>query len=173
MGKFAEVYTHEQREAAAIAYLDLGVKPASRVVEKAKAGTLEYNGRPLDPFTIPEATVRDCARVVRKRRAGELTSKLVENPDAVQILKRRLLSMADAEIATEERKRDGERDHVRMRDIARALREAAAIPDRGQPRPKQPGAGHSAEREGGPTKTGLAGDILKAAGMNVREGAGT
>jgi hypothetical protein len=169
MGKFAEVYTHEQREAAAIAFLDLGIRPAGRVVDMAAAGTLKHNGKPLEPFKMPEATVRDCARVVKKRRAGELASKVADDPDAVQILKKRLLSMADLEIAAEERKKDGDRDHEKMRQLARALREAAAIPDKGQPRPKPPGSNLGGEREGGDTSGGLAGPILKAAGMGGRD----
>lgn len=167
MGKFAEIYTHEQREAAARAYVDLGVKPAHVVSAKAAAGELEYNGRKLDAFTMPAATVRDCARVMRKRRAGELASKAIDEPDAVYQLKRRLLSMTEAEITVEERKKEGTRDGERIRQLARALREAAAIPEKGEPRRPVPGQRDpkTGEHDGGRTDGGLAGAIKKAAGL--------
>ncbi len=169
MPTFVEKYTHEQREAVAQAFIDRGIRPATRVVDQAKAGELTYNGRKLEPFDIPEATVRDCARKLRQRRAGEVKSKLIGEPDAVQQLKNRLLAMVEAEITAEQRKKDGKRDGEHLRQLARALREAAAIPDRTAPKPKAPGSNAGGEREGGDTSGGLAGDIMRAAGLGGRK----
>jgi hypothetical protein len=158
------IYTPAQREAMAVAVLDKHVKPAARVVELAAGGHLELDGERLAPFATNASTVRDCARKVRNRRAGELRSTTaMQHPrDAAHALQRRLFAMADQELAVEEGKRRGRRDPERMRQIARAIREAAAIPAPDEPRPTQPGQKRPGTQttEGGKTTGGLAGAIL-------------
>jgi hypothetical protein len=172
MPSFAAVYTPEQREAMAVAIVDRGIKPARRVVELAAAGELTLDGRTLAPFATNENTVRDCARNVRKRRAGELKSDYATMPprDAVEAMRRRLLSLADRELAVAESKKRGTVKQELLRQIARTVREVAAIPGPDDPRPAQPGQRKpgTGEHEGGRTSGGMAAAILGAASQSAR-----
>jgi hypothetical protein len=158
------MYTPKQREALAFAYLDRHIRPAERVVELAAAGNLELDGEQLAPFATSPSTVRNCASKVRRRRAGELKSTTaMQHPrDAAHALQRRLFSVADQELAVEEAKRRGRRDPERLRQIARAIREAVAIPAPGDTPPVAPGQKRPGTQttEGGATTGGLAGRIL-------------
>lgn len=169
MPKFAEKWTHEQREAMGIAYVDRGMRPARLVVEAARAGDLEYNGKRLDPFDPPLATVRDNVRHLKRRRAGQVESELATRPprDAIEALRRRLVSLADRELAAIERDKAGTADLERLRQVIRCVKEAAALPGPKDPRPRQPGEGASKDREGSPTTSGLGAQMLQAAKMNV------
>jgi hypothetical protein len=167
-GGFERKYTDAQRDAITEAYEDRRVRPASRVVRLAMAGELEHAGAKLPPFAITENTVRDFALKLRKRRRGELTSQLAHAAprDAIETLRRRLVSAADTMLADLERQlqRDaGATDPERLRQITRAVREAASLPGPDDPRPKAPGSKEGGTREGGETKGGLAGAILKDA----------
>src|SRR5438128_11729572 len=88
-------YTDEQREALAFAYEDRRIRPARLVVDLAARGELEHDGARLDPFETNANTVRDCARDLRNRRAGETSSQLahLEPRDAIEALRRRLVNM--------------------------------------------------------------------------------
>lgn len=145
------------------AFEDKSIRPASRVVELAAAGELTLNGQPVAAFKCNADTVRHEARVLRKRRAGRVTSKLAETApaDAVETLRRRLVNAADAMLQEEEKRSPKVRDPGKLREIARAVREIAAIPGPRDPRPVPPGAKKDGKREGGETRTGLAGDILR------------
>jgi hypothetical protein len=170
VGNFDPKYTAAQREAAAIAYVDLGMRPAARVVAAAKAGTLRLGDEPVPACEMPEATVRDLARELRNRRAGKVKSETAAMParDAAEALKRNLAAMCEQEIAAESRRRVGKRDPERIRQLARAAREIAAIPDRADPNPRTPGRRDpetGAMSNGGATVGGLAGTILKAHGQ--------
>lgn len=164
-GAFEEVYTDEQRDAMAEAYLDRGIRPARRVVALAQAGELAPG---LAPFTVhgKEGTVRDLASKLKKRRAGKLASDVAQLPprDAIEGLRRRLVSAIDHELAAIEkaqRKASGKAavDPERLRQIARAVREAALIPEPGRiaPAATQP---KEAGKRSSVTKGGLAGQIL-------------
>lgn len=160
----AERYTAEQREALGVAVVDRKIPP-KRVVELAAAGELTLDGARLEPFETNVHTIRDRARILRKRRAGEQKTELEKtNPrDALEQLRVRLVRLADREIAAEERKRAGTSDPERIRQLARAGREIAAIPDRTEPTPPAPGAKRNGQRDGAETTGGMAGAILKAA----------
>jgi hypothetical protein len=164
MPRLETIYTPKQREALAFAYLDRHIRPAERVVELAAAGQLELDGEQLAPFAVAPSSVRDCASKVRRRRAGELKSTTaMQHPrDAAHALQRRLFSVADQELAVEEAKRRGRRDPERLRQIARAVREAVAIPAPGDTPPVAPGQKRPGTQttEGGATRGGLAGAIL-------------
>jgi hypothetical protein len=67
---FHEQYSHEQREALAVAYAERRIRPARRVVALAAAGELEHNGAPLLPFEAKESTVRTLGSALLRRRAG-------------------------------------------------------------------------------------------------------
>lgn len=164
------VYTEQQRTAIEDAYLDEGIRPARRIADRAARGELRCDGEPVAPFRTSESSVRDLARRARKRRAGRLQSKLAELPprDAVEALRRRLLSLVDHELTRVEReqKRRGSKpiSGERLRQIARAARETAALPGLDDPRPRAPGA-HVPEAGGkldGATRGGLAAAVLRA-----------
>lgn len=177
MSRWEAVYTDPQRDAVERAWLERGIRPARRVAALAAAGELEG----LDPFTIPEATVRDIGRRARKRQAGEVRSALAQLPhrDAINTLRVRLLAASDRELERLERRQRAGRDvpGEELRQIARAVRELAALPGPDDPRPVPPGQRDPArqgpdkrgERNGGPTRGGLAGAILR----DVRQGDAT
>src|SRR4051794_21347150 len=108
MGRFAETYTYEQREALATAYVDRGLT-APQVVELAAAGALTYAGERLEPFEARASSVRSYGGALRRRRAGLVKSSLTEQAhrDAIEALRVRLISAADRELAALERQKPG------------------------------------------------------------------
>lgn len=161
---FKRKYTAEQREAVAIAYEDRRIHPYRRVVDLAAAGDLEHNGVKLEPFTIPKSTVSSEVARLRRRRAGEVTSQLSGLPprDGIEVVRQRLLNSADAMLQVEERKTPEQRNPGRLREIARMMREVAAIPGPGEPRPPAPGQKVNGQRDGGETRGGEGSRILTA-----------
>jgi hypothetical protein len=161
---FQRIYTDEQKAAVAEAFEDRRIRPATRVADLAKAGELRYQGQLLDPFNIEEATVRHEARMLRKRRAGQLTSKLSDVParDAVEQLRRRMVNLADAELTVLERQKAGSRNPEIMRQFVRLLRELQAVPGRDEQRKPAPGQRSDGQREGAETTGGMGGRLLKA-----------
>lgn len=163
--RFEARYTQAQRDALATAYEDRRVRPAARVVALAEAGELEPG---LPAFRVPGGvnTVRDFARKLRQRRAGEHTSELSKLPprDAIEQLRRRLVNVCDQVLQDIERTPAAKRDMERIRQAGRAIREAAAIPGPTDPTPPRPG--HTKTPEGkrpeGETRGGPAGTLLKA-----------
>jgi hypothetical protein len=157
----APKYTVEERDAMGIGMVDRGMS-AHEVKAAAEAGLLERpDGTRLPPFEPPVASIRHYARVVKQRRAGKASSEAAKLPprDAVESVRQRLIRMVDLELAFEERKRNGKRDLERIRQLGRAAREAAALPELNAPRPRAP----DAQPGGNRTPTGgLAGAILKA-----------
>jgi hypothetical protein len=170
MARFADKYTDEQRDAVAEAYEDRGIRPASKVVALAKAGELTYNGRQLDPFEMPVLYVNELARNLRRKRQGKAKSGLADTDprDAVEALRRRLVSAADNMLQdVERRQRRGKhdpKDPELLRQIARAAREIAAMPGKDDPRPVAPGQKipGTGANNGDRTQGGLAGSILHA-----------
>jgi hypothetical protein len=63
-------HSDDEREALAVAFVDLRIRPARRVVELAAAGKLRLDGRPLQPFEANQSTVRSLAWSYGRRRAG-------------------------------------------------------------------------------------------------------
>jgi hypothetical protein len=83
-------------------------------------------------------------------------------------LKRALAAMTEQEINHERRRKIGKRDPERIRQLARAAREIAGIPDRADPNPRTPGKRDPETGRmdnGGATSGGLAGAILSAHGQ--------
>ncbi len=160
-------YTYWQREAVAAAVMLTGAT-APQVAERAAAGELEHpSGVRLGPFEIPENTVRSIARRERIRRAAaQAATDLVDQPprDTVEHLRRRFVTAIDAEMTRIEISH-AEGQFVTgeaLRQVARALRELAAIPGPNDPRPPAPGAKINGVRNGSETRGGLAGKILAA-----------
>jgi hypothetical protein len=169
MPHIAPKYSAEQRDAMGIGVVDRGMS-ADEVKAAAEAGMLERSdGTRLPPFEAPASSIRSYARVVKQRRAGKARSEADKLPprDAVESFRIRLVRMLDLELAFEERKRNGKRDVERMRQLARAAREAASLPSLDDPRPPSPGSKAAGSN---PTTGGLAGAILKAHGTGRARG---
>lgn len=170
MAPFEAKWTKEQREAVVHAALEREIRPYRRISQLAAAGELTLDGAALPAFEVPEGTVADMARKARKARAGTLKSGLTDVPaaDAVETLRQRLVSATDYELARLERrmKRPGAKPVTgeELRQIARCVRELAALPAKGDPRPVPPGQRkpEDGEHNGGRTTSGLAGAILAA-----------
>jgi hypothetical protein len=161
---FDRKYSHEQADAVASAWNDRGIRPATRVSELAAAGELTTpQGDRLPAFEIPEGTIRSLARHARRRRRGEIRSPLSEAAprDAIEIIRRRMVNMIDGEMAVEERKRPGNRDAERIRQLARAALEAARLPGPTDPRPASPATKDAEGKRTGGAHGGLAGPMMR------------
>jgi hypothetical protein len=160
-----ERWTDEQRAAVAIAVVERGLS-ASTAAALAAAGDLKgADGNRLEPFPMPATSVRTYVARYRRKRAGGIDSPLAELPhrDAVEQVRRRFANVIAAELEHLERQKAGTRDLERLRQLKRAAREWAALPDRTEPRPVKPGARADGKRQGAETKPGtdtIAGRIL-------------
>lgn len=101
MGRFAAVWTREQRAAVVRACVDDKLT-APAAMKLAHAGEL-YG---LEPFQIPLSTVRDYARKERRQRERAAPKmKELDGAKAAEQLRRRVLVMADAILDDAEHKR--------------------------------------------------------------------
>jgi len=168
-------YTDRQRDAVAHAWNVRGIRPASRVVAAAAAGDLELDGERLDAFEISESSVRDLARKDRNRRAGKAAGTLAAGDplDAIEAIRRRLLGIAEHELAALERgqKAGKPADGEAIRRLAKAAQEIRRIPDRSAPANPRPGARpgekHAADAEPAGPDSSTLGDL--AAGMTATD----
>jgi hypothetical protein len=171
----AAKYTPAQREAMAAAFDQLG-HTGKEVVELAAAGALTHpNGATLGPFTATESAVRSEAGRARYRREREAArTRLSELPwrDAVELLRCRLGDMLEREMDRIEIERaqnpDRPIDAEHLRQLGRAVREFQCIPGPDDPRPPAPGAKRNGVRQGGETRGGLAGPLLRASEQSAR-----
>jgi hypothetical protein len=157
-------YTDQQRDAMAAAYVDLGIRPASRVAELAQAGELELHGEKVEPFTTFEATVRTEAKRLRNRRAGKVRSEMAKLPaqDAIEAMRRRLVTAWEQEMSCLERRKPGNRDTEQIAKLARVAREIRAIPapnKRIEPEPRRTEQGPASRTP----HTQRAGSLIQAA----------
>lgn len=162
MGQWETKYTREQRAAIERAYLDRGPLPATDVARRARAGELTYDGEKVDAFDIPDSMVRDIGRKAERRRIGVGPSKLVVMPhmDAVEVLRKRSVSVCDLELDRLERlSQHGKKpvDLDQMRRVVRLLRELAAMPSGPKDAPKV-GPGTQGEK----SHQDMGADVLKA-----------
>lgn len=167
MATIASRYTRWQREAVVATYDPLDIT-ARRVVELAAAGALKHaSGAALAAFDIPENTVRSMRRRARRRQSAETRAVepwLLAPRDAVERLRQRFVLAIDQELSRiEVEQAEGKSvTGEELRQMARALRELAALPGRNDPRPPAPGAKVNGCREGSETRGGLAGRIVAA-----------
>jgi hypothetical protein len=165
MTTFERKYSVDEKEAVIYAYLDRRIRPLRAIVDLAARGELvTRDGRQVRPFDLNPNTVKSWLQVAKRKRQGTIRGAAFENPEGtIEALRKRLIALADSEIAYLERKRRGNVDPEHMRQIARAVREAAAIPVNGQPRGRKPGEvdenGHQPDQH---TRGGMAGALLKA-----------
>lgn len=101
MGRFAPVYTDEQKAAIKRAGLE-DEHTAANVVRMAAAGEL-YG---LEPFTVPLSTAADYIRRERRKREGREPRAIreLEGKRAADQLRRRVLVAADAMLERAEKK---------------------------------------------------------------------
>lgn len=179
MPPFAQKYTDAERDAVRQHAATHPDATGEQISELARRGLLTLDGERVPAFKMPAATVRDFKRRARRAAEGRARSALEAKPprDALEILRRRLVSMTDHKLARCERLlANGEHEKVdgeHIRQLARAVREIAAIPGAdGTPaagrRPGEhvPGTGKGkgdAATDGGRTRGGLAGSIIAAA----------
>jgi hypothetical protein len=192
MPGFDHKFSADQCDAAAEARVDRGLT-LRRVTELAATGDLELRGRKVPPFEISTSYVRDLAARLVRQRTGRAVSPLADQPapDAYEALRRRLVNLSDALLRAEEKKKPATVDPERLRQIARAVREAEQIKGAqgGTPPPRtsrdEQGKQHLPERSGGLTGTimrDLRSNERREAAQNVpplhhahgdREGTGT
>jgi hypothetical protein len=160
---FDRRYSDAQRDALVEAYVDRGVRPARRVAELAAAGELTHDGEPVERFTVPASTVRSLARDARRHRHSTAALDSLSPRDAVERLRLRLIRAIDRELnRVERRQRAGEPvKGEELRQLARAQRELTQIPGLRDPLPPAPGAKVNGVREGGETRGGLAGPMMR------------
>lgn len=160
MGSFQRVYSDLQRDAIREAWGDRGIRPAERVAALAAAGELTCAGELVPAFHVPAQTVRDLGRKYLRKRAGLERSATLELPaaDQVEAMRRRLVAAVDAELESVERLQARRREvsPERIRQLARAVRELAALPAPGAPAQAPRPERHRT------TRGGLAGQILRA-----------
>ncbi len=162
MSPFAQRYTEQQREALAVAFVDERIRPAQRVAELAASGKLKVGEQRVEPFEANADSVRHFARVLRKRRtAVERSELLTASPQrAVEVLRRALITVTEFELRRIERQQaDPAAPPVpgeTLRQLARAVREIAALPGPADERPPAPGEKRDGVRVGGETRGGLA-----------------
>jgi hypothetical protein len=172
MSRFTPKWNDEQKDALVHAYEDRGIRPLTRVLDLARAGELQHQGEPLSPFDMPVQTARAHIKAERKRRLGKARSDVasMRHEDAIDTLRVRLLSAADKLLEKYEKQLAGGRvepDPERLRQITRAVREAASLPAPGQPRPAKPGRGENGKTEG-LTRGGVGAGILSEARAQTR-----
>jgi hypothetical protein len=141
---------------------------AGHVVDLAAAGSLTHpTGARLGPFLTTQSTVRTQARRARLRRERvAANTRAAELPprDAVERMRCELADVIEAELRRIEIEQAQGRpvSGEAMRQVARAIREFCWIPGPDEPRPQAPGAKRNGTRQGGETRGGLAGQILRA-----------
>jgi hypothetical protein len=167
MSAFERRYSDEQIAAAVHSYLDRKIRPAKAVLKLAREGNLlDRHGHEVPAFTMGEGYLRTLVTGERKRRRGPVKTggmNALSNPDDVlEGLRRRMIALADSELGVCERQRQGKRDPEHMRQIARLVREVAALPKPGEGRSKTPGAKENGVQTEGRTRTGIVGQMLHA-----------
>lgn len=165
---FQAKFSSQQRDAAVAAYLDRGIASYADIKRMAEAGELTLHGVQLPPFDPSYATVRGWIRVEKNRRNKRVQT---DPEDALKRLRGQLIDAASIGVDRFERQvKKGKPDWELARQIARALREIAAIPTPNE-RPVKPGQRDPAtgQKQTGETTGGLAGAILSAARSNGGE----
>lgn len=161
MARFPAKYSTEQREAVALAAVDQRVRPIAKIRAAAQAGELTLRGELVAAFDMPESTIRKEASDLRRRRLGQTVSALAEEPDAIERLRKQLITMIEHEMNVT--RRDQAAGKVvtgeRLRQLGRALAEAESR-ERGERQTKAPGSKAGGTRDDSETRGGLAGAIL-------------
>ncbi len=148
MANWQPKYDDAQRGAIEQAYQE-GVRPVSLICRLAATGELKHEGQAVPSFEIPGTSARYIGDRAKRRREGKLSSELMRLPpkDAVEALRRRMVSLEDHELKRYENrvyKRDAKPQTTKDIDVltrlARLAREVAAMPGPDETRlPRKPG----------------------------------
>jgi hypothetical protein len=162
MPPFERKYTAERTKAIYRARFEHGCTH-NEIARRAQAGELV----PGDPFKVPVGYVGKLCRAEEQRRALRFRSPLADKPhrDAIEELRRGLIAAADdmlSDYRALAKRKPANADPARGREIARLIREAAAIPTPKTDTPQAPGQRRDGQREGGETRGGTAGSLLTA-----------
>lgn len=168
VGQYNRRYSERQRLAVQQAFGDRGIKRPKQLVALAAAGELTADGELVDAFTLTESSARDIGERYVKRRARIARAAVAdqEPADAVEALRRRLVAVINEQLTAVERLQAAHKHNQikgeQLRQLARALRELAALPGPdGGKRSRAPGAHDPAQGKtpDGTTRGGLAGKI--------------
>lgn len=167
MSKFERRYSEDQISACVHAHLDRKIRPKRRILELAEAGQLTArDGRTLKPFTMNPLSFNGFITAERKRRRGPKFGQgldALDRPDDVmEGMRRRMIAVANDELTFAEKQRRGKRDPEHLRQIARLMREVAALPGPKDGRSRQPGHKENGRMPEGESRGGLAGAMLAA-----------
>lgn len=131
---FERKYSQEQFSACFDARFARGLT-YPRIVELAESGELIAG----EPFTIDVAYLGDKCRAEARRRQGKAPSAVaaLAPVDAVEHMRKRLVALVESELNVLALEKNGKRDPKRLSDLARVVREIAAIPGVKDPRPER------------------------------------
>lgn len=169
MAKFRRKYTTDQRKAIFAARFDRG-ETYAHIAKLAATGELI----PGQPFTIGPEYLGEICREQEARRVGKVESPLADKPhrDAVEVLRRRMISVADNlsdDLEKLASKKPDKVDPERARQVARLLREVASIPSPKEETPRAPGSNAGGQRQDSQTRGGAAGALLAAHRATTRQ----
>lgn len=177
MTKWDTKWSDEQRKAIVRAFIDLRIRPMTKITRMAAAGELsaDAGADPLPGFDIPYGTVVSIGRTAEKRARGEnMRPALRAMParDRAEDMQRRLTSILDRElerIELAQRKRPKTpADAEQIRKVVRAMRELATLPDFEEKRlPKVLGERADGRATEGPSRDSLAGKLLAASDQSM------
>lgn len=138
----------------------------TRIPAMAEGGELTLHGAQLAPFTVKYATARGWITAELRRRQKHVQT---DPEDALTRQRGRLSAVVDIGLdQVEKQQRTGATNWELVRQIARAMREVAAIPpkDKRATKPGQRDPDNGGKNAGGPTVGGLAGSIIQASRSN-------
>lgn len=178
MTKWDRKWSDEQRAAIIRAFIELHIRPMTKIARMAAAGELsaEAGADPLPGFAIPYGTVVSIGRLAEKRARGEhMRPHLAKLParDRAEDMQRRLTSILDRElerIELAQRKRPKTpADAEQIRRVVRAMKELATLPDYEEKRlPKALGQRDAdGQITEGASRDSLAGKLLAASDQSM------
>lgn len=150
------------------AWGDRGIHRPQSIVALAAGGELTADGDLVDAFTITASSARYIGDSYLKRRKRQANQAIAQHEpqDAIEALRRRFVAVLNEQLTDVERlQARGKHAQIKgeqLRQIARALRELAALPGpEGGKRARAPGAHDPAQgiTPDGTTRGGLAGKI--------------
>lgn len=176
--KWDRKWSDEQRAAIIRAFIELHIRPMTKIARMAAAGELsaEAGADPLPGFAIPYGTVVSIGRLAEKRARGErMRPHLAKLParDRAEDMQRRLTSILDRElerIELAQRKRPKTpADAEQIRRVVRAMKELATLPDYEEKRlPKALGQRDAdGQITEGASRDSLAGKLLAASDQSM------
>lgn len=162
MAPFDRKLSAEQRKLIYQARFEHG-QTYTQITRRVLAGELGAG----EPVQISPDYVGRICRAEEKKRHLRFSSPLADKPhrDAIEELRRGLIAAADDMLTDYRRlakRSPAKADVARGREIARLIREAAAIPAKKEDTPAAPGQKTNGTQTEGPTRSGVGGALLTA-----------